>query len=80
MTNALLESLKETCGIETVGFYLTERVNNLRWKIGTTEENEMKLKSFYKNKSAVFTDVRGYSEYYVLKAGKKEKQKGREKN
>ena len=32
----------------------------------------MKLKSFYKNKSAVFSDVRGYSEYYVLKSGKKD--------
>ena len=72
MTNALLESLKDTCEIEIVGFYLTERVHNLKWKLPLTEENEMKLKSFYKNKSAVFSDVRGYSEYYVLKSGKKD--------
>ena len=37
-----------------------------------TEENEKKLKSFYRNKSAVFTNVRGYSEYYVLRSGKKD--------
>ena len=72
MTNALLESLKDTCEIEIVGFYLTERVNNLKWRIPSTQENEMKLKSFYKDKSAVFSDVRGYSEYYVLKSGKKD--------
>tara|TARA_Y100000034_G_scaffold110453_1_gene142585 strand:+ start:352 stop:2583 length:2232 start_codon:yes stop_codon:yes gene_type:complete len=73
MTNALLESLKETIQIETVGFFLTERrAQNLRYKIPMTEENEKKLKSFYRNKSAVFTNVRGYSEYYVLRSGKKD--------
>ena len=73
MTNALLESLKDTCEIETVGFFLTERVNhNIRWKVPTNHTNDKKLKSFYKNKSAVFNDVRGYSEYYVLRSGKKE--------
>ena len=73
MTNALLESLKDTCGIETVGFFLTSgRAQNLRYKLPMTEENEQKLKSFYKNKSAVFTNVCGYSEYYILKSGKKD--------
>ena len=73
MTNALLESLKDTCGIETVGFFLTPtRAYNLRHKLPMTEENDQKIKDFYKNKSAVFTDVRGYSEYYVLKSGKKD--------
>jgi hypothetical protein len=73
MTNALLESLKDTCEIETVGFFLTSgRVQNIRYKLPMTEENELKLKSFHKNKSAVFTDVYGYSEYYILKAGKKD--------
>ena len=72
MTNALLESLKESTQIETVGFFILAGRGNLRSvrsRIPATFENEKKIKTINKNKSAIFSDVQGYSEYYAIKGG-----------
>jgi len=71
MTNALLESLKESTQIKTVGFFVLSRqgIKSVRHRVPMNNNNEAKIKSINKNKSAIFHDVQGYSEYYAIKGG-----------
>ena len=72
MTNALLESLKESTHTETVGFFVLGRssTKQIRSRVPMTDDNDRKIKSIGRNKSAIFHDVQGYSEYYAIKGGK----------
>ena len=71
MTNALLESLRESTQIETVGFFVLSRqgVRSVRNRVPINNINEAKIKSINRTKSAIFHDVQGYSEYYAIKGG-----------
>ena len=73
MTNALLESLKETTQTETVGFFVLAGrgdTRSIRNRVPVTDENDNKIRSIGRTKSAIFSDVQGYSEYYAIKGGK----------
>ena len=71
MTNALLESLRESTQIETGGFFVLSRqgVRSVRNRVPINNINEAKIKSINRTKSAIFHDVQGYSEYYAIKGG-----------
>ena len=71
MTNALLESLRESTQIETVGFFVLSRqgVRSVRNRVPINNINEAKIKSINRTKSAILHDVQGYSEYYAIKGG-----------
>ncbi|MBR52244.1 hypothetical protein CMK19_00570 [Candidatus Poribacteria bacterium] len=73
MTNALLECLSDTTDITNVGFFVVSRGADMRLvkeKIDHTPENEKKIRAIGRTKSAIFTCVKGYKEWYVIKGGK----------
>ena len=77
MTNALLESLSDSTGITNIGFFIVSRgsdMRNLKHTLSQSrkidyEEIEKRIKALNRTKSAIFTEVQGYDEWYVIKGG-----------
>ena len=77
MTNALLESLSDSTGITNIGFFIVSRgsdMRNLKHTLSQSrkidyEEIDKRIKALNRTKSAIFTEVQGYDEWYVIKGG-----------
>ena len=77
MTNALLESLSDSTGITNIGFFIVSRgsdMRNLKHTLSQSRkidyfEIEKRIKALNRTKSAIFTEVQGYDEWYVIKGG-----------
>ena len=73
MTNALLESLGDSLNLKQVGFFVVANggdMRSARQRIRYTPENEKTFKALGRTKSAIFTDIQGYDEWYIIKGGK----------